>query len=46
MERGANIQGSSADVKTVSEAAMPLPEQVYWADGRGALRNADELMHE
>ena len=45
MERGATIQDSSANVKTVSEAAMPLPEQVYWADGRGTLRNADELMH-
>ena len=33
-------------MRIVSEAEMPLPEEVYWANGRGAPRNGDELTHE
>ncbi len=33
-------------VQIVSEAAMRLPEEVYRADGKGALKAEGELTHE
>lgn len=33
-------------MQIVSEAAMRLPEEVYRADGKGALKGEEELTHE